>query len=130
MAAIKQDRKVSEMKKIKILDNESGFIKFIFVSALLAFLVYAGIKFGMPYYRYAAFKSDAKELARVSVGDVGKTKVLIFERAQELRLPLTEEEIQVTRTEKEVRVRTSWSETVDLLGVYKKKLNFSIDIEE
>lgn len=118
------------MKKVKILNNENGFIKFIFVTILLAFLVYAGIKFGMPYYRYAAFKSDAKELARVSVGDIGKTKVLIFERAQELRLPLTEEEIQVTRTEKAVKVRTSWSETVDLVGAYQKKLNFTIDIEE
>lgn len=130
MGKIWQDRKVSEMKKVKILNNENGFIKFIFVTGLLAFLIYAGIKFGMPYYRYSAFKSDAKELARISTGDTEKTKAQIFERAQELKLPLEEKKIEVTKTGRGVRVQTSWSETVDVLGLYQKKFNFAIDIEE
>lgn len=118
------------MKKVKILNNEKGFIKFVFVTALLVFLVYTGIKFGMPYYRYSALKSDAKELARISTGDTEKTKAQIFERAQELKLPLEEKKIEVTTTGRGVRIQTSWSETVDVLGLYQKKFNFAIDIEE
>ncbi|MEW6571265.1 MAG: hypothetical protein AB1390_08860 [Nitrospirota bacterium] len=115
---------------MKSLRNEKGFIKFIFVMALLVFLVYLGIKFGMPYYRYSAFKSDVKEIARISLGDTGRTRTQIFERAKELHLPLEEEDIKVTRTEKTVHVKAFWAETVDVLGVYQKKLNFSVDIEE
>lgn len=130
MGKICQDRKVSEMKKVKILNSENGFIKFIFVTGLLAFIVYAGIKFGMPFYRYSAFKSDAKELARISTGNIEKTQAQIFERAMELKIPLKEEDIVVTKTESRVIVRTSWSETVDIVGFYQKKLDFSIIIEE
>lgn len=118
------------MKKIKVLNNENGFIKFIFVMLVLASLVYAGLKFGMPYYRYSAFKSDTKELARISIGDTEKTRAQIFERAQELKLPLEENDIKVTKTVRGVRVQASWSETVDLLGLYQKKFNFAVDEEE
>jgi hypothetical protein len=118
------------LKKEKVLGNENGFIKFIFVILVLASLVYAGLKFGMPYYRYSAFKSDVKELARISIGETQKTKAQIFERAQELNLPLEENDITVVNTVKGVRVRASWSETVDLLGLYQKKFNFAVDEEE
>jgi hypothetical protein len=118
------------MKAVKVCNNEKGFIKFILVSTILVFCVYAGIQFGIPYYKYSAFRSDVKELARISLGDTQKTRKQIFERAQELKLPLQEKEILVTRTEKAVRVKTSWEETVDLLGLYQKTLAFSVDVEE
>jgi hypothetical protein len=53
-----------------------------------------------------------------------------LERVQELKIPIQENQIVVTKTETMVRVQTSWSETVDLLGLYQKKLNFRIDLEE
>ncbi len=118
------------MKKIEVLNNENGFIKFIFIMLVLASLVYAGLKFGRPYYRYSAFKSDTKELARISIGDTEKTRAQIFERAQELKLPLEENDIKVTKTVRGVRVQASWPETVDLLGLYQKKFNFAVDEEE
>jgi hypothetical protein len=117
------------MKKVRMLDNESGFIKFIFVVLILASIAYVGMKFGIPYYRYSAFKSDAKELARISIGSTEKTRSQIYERAQELKIPLEESDIEVTKTVNGVRVQTSWSETVDLLGLYQKKINFSVDEE-
>lgn len=115
---------------MKVLNNEKGFIKFVFVTAVIAFLVYAGIQFGMPYFRYSAFKSDARELARISLGDVEKTRIQLFERAQELKIPIEEKAIMVTKTQKTVQVNTSWSETVDLLGLYQKRLDFTVNIEE
>lgn len=115
---------------MNILRNEKGFIKVLFVILLLIFLGYAGLQFGMPYYRYSAFKSDVKEIARISLGQVDRTKLQVFERAQELKIPVSAEDIKVTRTEKTVIVTTAWSETVDILGFYQKNLDFDIKIEE
>ena len=112
------------------LRNEKGFIKVAFILAVLALCVYAGIQFGTPYYRYSVFKSDAKEITRVGLGDVKRTKTMLFEKAQELKLPLQEDDLSVVVTDNRVLVKTSWSETVDLFGIYQKELNFSIDIEE
>ena len=117
------------MKKAGIIKDENGFIKFFFVTLILVVCIYVGIKFAMPYYRYSAFKSDAKELARVSIGDTERTKEQLLGRAQELNLPLRGNDIQVIKLEKTVRVRTSWSEIVDILGLYQRKLNFSVDVE-
>jgi len=118
------------MKPCQLFRNEKGFIKFTVVTIILALCVYSGIKFGIPYYKHAALRSEAKELARISLGDVDKTRVLVFEKARELKIPIEEKAILVTKTERSVRVRTSWEETVDLLGYYQKTLRFNIDVEE
>jgi len=112
------------------LRNEKGFIKVAFILAVLALCIYAGFQLGTPYYRYSVFKSDAKEITRVGLGDVKRTKTMLFEKAQELKLPLEENDLSVVITNTRVHVKTSWSETVDLFGIYQKELNFSIDIEE
>lgn len=118
------------MKKKGLLNNENGFFKFAFVTALIVFAMYAGLQFGMPFYRYSTLKTDATELARISVGDLEKTRAQIAERAEELKLPITEKDIEVVREGKLVRVRASWSETVDILGLYQKKIVFNLDIKE
>jgi hypothetical protein len=115
---------------MNVLRNEKGFIKVAFILAVLALCIYAGFQFGTPYYRYSVFKSDAKEIARVGLGDVKRTQTMLFDRAKELRLPLEEDDLSVVVTDKRVLVKTSWSETVDLFGIYQKELVFTIDIEE
>ena len=130
MGKIWKDWKVSALKGHRVIKNEDGYAKFIFVLGLIVFLVYAGIQFGMPYYRYSAFKTDAKELARISMGDLEKTKAQIVEKANELNLPLKASGIEVTNSGKGVRVKASWSENVSILGLYQKTLNFNLDIEE
>lgn len=115
---------------MNVLRNEKGFIKVAFILAVLALCVYAGFQFGAPYYRYSVFKSDAKEIARVGLGDVKRTQTMLFDRVKELKLPIEEDDLSVVVTDKRVLVKTSWSETVDLFGIYQKELNFSIDIEE
>ena len=47
------------MRRGKVLNNESGFIKFIIVMLVLACIIYMGVKLGIPYYKYSALKSDA-----------------------------------------------------------------------
>lgn len=118
------------MKKYGVIRNERGYIKSVLSIALLIFIVYAGLQFGMPYYRYSALKTEAKELARISLGEVDKTRNLVFERAQELKLPLEEKDIVVTKSARGTRVQASWSETVDILGLYQKTFDFTVDVEE
>ncbi len=110
--------------------NERGFVKFILVMIILGCSVYAGFKFGMPYYKHAAFRSDAREFARISLGDTEKTKLQVLERARELKLPIGAEDISVTLAGKSVRIETAWEETVDIFGLYEKTLHFAIDVEE
>jgi hypothetical protein len=98
---------------------------------ILSFLVYSGIKFGMPYYRYVAFKSEVKEMAKISVGlKEDEVKNRVFERAQELKIPIEKDDIELSTTEKTLWIRTSWFEVVDILGLYRKTLIFSIDSGE
>ncbi|MEW6583984.1 MAG: hypothetical protein AB1442_00060 [Nitrospirota bacterium] len=115
---------------MKVLNNEKGFVKLIFVILLLVFMAYLGYSFGMPYYRYSAFKSDVREMARISLGNEERTRAQILEKAEEYRIPITEDTLNVTVTSKSVRVSTAWSETVDVLGLYQKTLRFNVDIEE
>jgi hypothetical protein len=118
------------MRSLRVFNNEKGFVKLVFITAVLAFLIYAGIQFGMPYYRYEAFKSDVTEMARISLGNINKTRTDVLERARELNVPLDEDALVVTKTKNTVQVRASWSETVDIFGVYQKQLDFTVDIEE
>ena len=115
---------------MNVFGNEKGYVKFVLIVIILAICAYLGIKFGTPYYRYSVFNADAKEITRISLGNVQKTRALLYARAQELKLPIEEDDISVTVDKKTVYVSTSWAETVDLLGMYQTDLNFSVDFEE
>ncbi len=104
--------------------------KTLFWLLILALLIYSGIKFGTPYYRYWAFKADAKEIVKVPLENEEEAKNKIFERAKELKIPINMEDIEISRNEKIMRVRTSWFEVVDLGGLYQKTLKFSVDTGE
>ncbi len=115
---------------MKHLSDNGGFIKPLLVIAILIALGYSGFQFGMPYYKYSAFKNEVKEITRVSLGDAAKAKAEVYQAAKEFKIPIEEQDIQVTAKEKTVRVQTSWSTTVDLLGLYQKELQFVVDVED
>jgi hypothetical protein len=131
MGKVRKDWKFGTLKKARMFGNEEGFLKFIFVLGLIAFLMYAGLQFGMPFYRYSSFRFGVEQIARISVaGDVDKTRAQVFERAQESNIPIKEKDIEVMRTTQGMRVKTVWSEEVDILGIYQKTFDFTIDVEE
>lgn len=116
---------------MRILSREEGYVKPILVIAILILACYIGFQFAMPYYRHAALKSDTKELARVSLGHAGKLRESIIERAGELNVPVREDTILVEKTASNaMHVSMSWAEEVDIFGLYRKTLDFSIDITE
>ncbi len=112
------------------LCNRGGFIKPLLIVAVLAFAAYAGLQFAMPQYRYSAFKSDVVDITRVGLGNAQKVKEEIYESAQTYKIPIEEEDIVITKKTNTMRVQTSWTITVDILGLYQKTLNFTIDVEE
>jgi hypothetical protein len=107
--------------------------KTIFYIALIGFIIYAGILFGAPYYKYRVFKSDMHEMSKIhSVFKMTESefKKDIVEKAEETGLPITEKNIKIYQNEEQRKRRdivVSWAETVDLFGLYQYTYNFSID---
>lgn len=112
------------------LRNSDGFIKPLLVIAIMVFLVYAGIQFAIPYYHYSAFKNEAKEIARLELGQVEKTRAQLFDAAQNQKIPIGAEDIKITKKTNTTHVQTSWSVDVDILGLYQRTLTFTVDVEE
>lgn len=115
---------------MRSLRRQEGFVKPILCLAFLAFLVYSGIQFGLPYYRYSGFKNEAQDIIMAGLGDTEKIKSRIYNSARSLKIPIEAGDINVTMKDQTVHVRISWSEEVDILGIYRKTLDFYIDIED
>lgn len=115
---------------MRLIRRQEGFVKSVLCLAFLAFLVYSGIQFGLPYYRYSGFKNETRDIVRIGLGDTEKIKSRIYNAAMELKVPVEAEDIKVTIKDPNVHVRTEWTEDVDILGIYQRTLYFYIDIED
>ncbi len=109
--------------------GSEGFVKLILVLAILVTIVFVGISFGRPYYRYNALRSDTKDTLLLDLGSVDAIKEKIMADAASLHVPLKEEDLDVTIQEKRVKVKATWSEVVDFWGYYRKELDFTIEEE-
>lgn len=117
----------------KILKNDlgAGGIKALFMIALIVAAMYAGYMFAMPYYKHNTMTSEAKEIARLGQ-DKDKTLELIYEKVQEIGIPVKKENIAVTfdREKRIVTIKMAWTVDVDLMGFYKKTVSFKVDVKE
>jgi hypothetical protein len=109
------------------------FIKKLAIIVSIVFVIYSGVQFGMPYYRYYAFKTDAADIVRFNyVGSESRRihdlRQEMFEKSQEVGLPISENDIKVERTETGYWVVVHWQETVDILGQYQKTLEFEVEV--
>jgi hypothetical protein len=112
-----------------IISSQRGFVRSIFIIAIVVIAIYVGFQFGVPYYKYSAFKNDVKEIARLGLAE-GRTKAQVLETAQGFKIPIDEKDIVVTRKADRVRVETEWTDQVDVLGLYQKTLQFTVLVEE
>ncbi len=110
--------------------NSRGGIRPYICIILLIISAYVGYKFAIPYYRYAALKSDAVAIARLSYTSPDKYRDMFYERAVSLKVPIELSDIYVSIQNNRVNIATSWSEVVDLAGLYQYELHFDIDVEE
>ncbi len=110
--------------------GERGFIKTFLLLVVLAAAAYVGIEFGKPYYRYNTLRSHTKDLLSTELSNVDMLKQKIMADAAELNVPLKEENLSVVMEGKIIKVKATWSETVDIFwGYYQKQLDFDMQTE-
>jgi hypothetical protein len=96
---------------------------------LLVALVAAGVTFSRPYYRYYQLGSHTRDFLKTDIGDVNAIKTHIIEDAAELGVPLEDKDVSVTSVKKIIKVKASWTDTVDLWGYYQKSVDFVMEEE-
>lgn len=109
------------------------FIKKLAYLVTFVFVVYCGFQFGMPYYRYYAFKTDAADIIRYELrgqDEMGAIKAKMLERAEEIGVPISANHIKMYVTEKGYAAEIKWQETVDILGQYQKTLQFAVEVSQ
>ena len=111
--------------------GRQGFVKLIITLLLLVGIVFVGMSFGKPYYRFNTLRSHTKDILLQDLGDVDVIKKKIMEDAAELNVPLEEGNLEVVfiPTTKMIKVKATWSEVVDLWGYYQKKFDFVMETE-
>ena len=126
MGQIQQDREVDRMNK-RI--GEKGLVKGIFTILVLVFVAFLLISYGKPYYRSYVLGSHTRDILRSEIGTLDTIKTTIMEEAKELNVPLNEENLEVVRDIRVIKVNASWTDTVDFWGYYETKLDFSMNEE-
>jgi hypothetical protein len=126
MGQIQQDREVNRMNK-RI--GEKGLIKGIFIVLVLVGVAFLLISYGRPYYRYYVLGSHTRDILKSEIGRIETIRTKIMEEANELNVPLDEENLEVVLDKKIIRVNASWTDTVDFWGYYQTKIDFSINEE-
>ena len=113
------------MKKM----GDRGSVKGFFWLFILVAIVFVGISFSKPYYRYYTLGSHTRDFLKTEVGDIGAIRKNIMDNAAELQVPLDEKNLEVAVVQKIIKVKATWSETVDFWGYYQKKIDFVMDEE-
>jgi hypothetical protein len=106
-----------------------GFVKLIFILAIFVSLVFVGFSFGRPYYRYYTLRSFTHDMLEEEIGGVQQIREKVLADAVELKIPLKEENLEVTQEGNKIKVKATWSEVVDFWGYYRKRLDFALSEE-
>ena len=111
--------------------GEKGFVKTLLGLALLVGLIFVGVTFATPYYRYYQFGSHTRDFLKTDIGEVNLIRKHMIEDAAELGVPLNDKDLSVSvdKFKKIVRVKASWTDTVDLFGYYQKSIDFVMEEE-
>jgi len=111
--------------------GEKGFIKTLLGLGLLVAIIFVGVTFARPYYRYYQFGSHTRDYLKTDIGDVNAIRKHMLEDAAELGVPLNDQDLTVSvdTVKKRVMVKATWTDTVDLLGQYQKDIDFVLEEE-
>ncbi len=117
---------------MKGISDQRGFfsITTILLIAVVVAVIFVGISFGRPYVRFNTLRSHTVDLLEMDVKDPADIKAQVLKDAEELKVPLAEENIEVTISSmKVIKVTATWSETVNFWDYYKKKLDFNMEVD-
>ncbi len=102
-------------------------IKGLFCLLVSGLLVYAAVQYGRPWFRYYLFKSDVSDMVRFPVQDADALKADIMEKAKDVHVPLSPENLSVSGSKWRFRAAASWSAGADFFGHYRREFNFTFD---
>lgn len=109
--------------------GEKGFVKFFLSLFIIVAVIFVGISFAKPYYRYYTLGSHTRDSLKIEIGNLGEIRKRVLVDAAELNIPLEPSDLSVTTVEKVVKVKAAWTDTVDLWGYYEKKIDFVMEEE-
>ncbi|MBI5640562.1 MAG: hypothetical protein HZA17_09065 [Nitrospirae bacterium] len=109
--------------------GKQGFVKGFLSLSVLIVVVFLVVSFGKPYYRYNTLRSHTKDLLATEIGNLQIIRERVLAEAEELHVPLDSGDLSVTIQGKIIKVKATWSETVDFWGYYQKQLDFALDVE-
>lgn len=109
--------------------GEKGFVKTLLGLALLVGLIFAGVTIATPYYRYYQLSSHTRDFLKTDIGDIGLIRKHVMEDAAELGVPLVDKDLAVTvdTVKKAVKVKATWTDSVDFFGYYQKSIDFVME---
>jgi len=110
------------MKKL----GERGLMKGVLLFFVLVAIIFVGISFGKPYYRYYTLGAHTRDFLKTEIGDIEKIKQNVMKDAAELNVPLDEKNLAVVKVDKIIKVKATWSDTVNFWDYYKKKFDFEM----
>ena len=114
---------------MKMLRRQEGSVKVILILVILVAASYVGFLFGWPYFNKAGFQQEVQRIMQMQLDNVDRVRVEALESAHKHHIPIEDEDLKVELRDRKVFVRTAWSVTVDVLGFYQKKLDFTLDEE-
>ena len=109
--------------------DDKGLIRGILLIAFIVVVVFIIISFGTPYYRYYTLGSHTRDFLKSEIGNLEVIKERVMSDAKELGISLDEENLEVTKDKKIIKVEAKWSETVDFWGYYQKTCHFTMSEE-
>ncbi|MEN8263702.1 MAG: hypothetical protein ABFR82_09590 [Nitrospirota bacterium] len=112
----------------KIMENE-GFIKGVVYLIIIGLAAIIAISFTMPYYRYYVLKLQSEGYMKIENNSTKVVREKIMETAKELKVPLIEDNLKISRIEDTLFLKAHWTEIVYIFGKYQKELYFSLDLE-
>ncbi len=94
---------------------------------VLASALYSGYKLSYPYFSYYMLKTDVEEELKLAHMYRDSTlRQRIARKAASWSVPITADDVIISRDLDQLTISVSYSETIIFLGRYKKKLVFNI----
>lgn len=92
--------------------------------------IYLGVQFGRPHYKYYIFKTDAGDMIHFKDVRYDEMRAHFTDRAKELKIPLLDENFELTRVDDGYKAKLKWTETVTIklsTKKYEKKYDFEVE---
>jgi len=117
--------------KLLLTNRGASAIAVIFWLLFLAAAAYTALKVSPPYISYYMLKTDVendvmKNAHLYSDADVEK---LILAKAHSWSVPITHDDVVITRFMETISVQIKWNEIIDINDLYKRTVYFNITEE-